>query len=158
MPLVSKPGARIADDHREVAGLAAGDDALDLLGGVVAAAVADGVRDRLLHRQLHAHDFAVGPVAFVQQRHDAVGDRADRCGSAGITMLNWQASHNGKSAVRRWTLASCRSSCATSCAAPGLGTVAGGESLTQLGQMSAQLELRLHLPLQRQRARRAVPA
>ena len=62
----SNPAPGIADGNHDLAGLAERDRALELLVRVAAAAMADGIRDRLLERELHGHHVLLGPAFLLQ--------------------------------------------------------------------------------------------
>ena len=83
------------------------DDALDLLGGIVLAAVADGVGQRFVERQLDRHDLRPRPspcprAAASRPRSPAGCD----AGSAGMTMFISQVEVYGISAVSLSTFCS----------------------------------------------------
>ena len=71
-------GTGIADDNHRLAAVFDGDDALKVTGRIAAAAVTNGVGERLLQRQLHLHHFPLVPVLLLQHVRDAIGDGVDR--------------------------------------------------------------------------------
>ena len=146
--VVIEAGARVPDGDHDLAGLVAGDGALELLGRVTAAAVPDRVGDRFLQRELHCHDVLLAPALFLSTWVTPSVTFGIAHGSAGIVIVNWQVEQNGIMPLSLRTFSwAARSSSKSASVRPR--RVPFGERPFQFEQVAPQLELRLDLAAQR---------
>ena len=140
-----RTGTRVADDHGDLAGLADGEDALDLLRGsppqpwriAFATASCTASSTPMISASDHWRSRS--------SSGDPVSDCPDAAGSAGMMTLNWHAEQYGHECRQALDAGQLHFELLDELRAFGFRAVTRGESVGELHEFGSQLELGLGL-------------